>query len=219
MFPLAPQEETSQWMTKALPVWAFFGSIFFGSYWAYGNLTEAKLWENEKMFFAQQSGSDKAVKSLNYPEQAKAHTEPIPAYRNFVTARPDMVFGGNGIYAPSEDLHPSTISNLRRNHDDANSLLFQFGHNWNAFRYTKAQPAEDYDAIRLKALFNLAAAAYHEGRRPALHLPLAVQARVEAYSQQNVYDEAILDYNYTQQQDFSEKYADMVVKKAKESLQ
>lgn len=216
MFPLAPQEETSSWMWKALPVWTFFGGLFFGSYYAYNNLTEAKLWQNEQMFLAQQSDSAKAVKTLNYPEQAKAHTEPIPPYRNFITTRPDMAFGSNGVYASTNEVHPGVITNLRRHHDDANSLLFQFGHNWNSFRYTKAKPAEDYDAVRLKALFNLAAAAYHEGRRPSLHLPLAVQARVEAYSQQNVYDESILDYNYQQQQEFSEKYANMVVKKAHE---
>ena len=85
---------------------------------------------------------------------------------------PEVAFGHEFTFSPIE----VTIkdANLKLIHlDEARGTAeYQIDPKYQLHRYMVAAPKEDYEAIKLKGLWRLAAAAYYQDRTPGYNIPL-----------------------------------------------
>lgn len=166
---------------------AFWGGLLGGSYYCLNKYNEYYRFKNELLFQQHQTDIVGGRAALNYPEDVKLHSEAIKPYHNHMAVRQEMVFGNNGVFKTNPYSYSDAQTRVRNAEDKIDSTIFHGGLAWNVHRYTKAKPLEDYDAIRLRALFNLATAAYHENRAPGLFLPLATQIKLDKTKEEVVF--------------------------------
>lgn len=170
---------------SALSFWAFLTG---GGYYTLNQYTETQHWNNEASYQAMAGGATRnnPIHMPEYPADAPQHLEAITPMKNFISARPDMVFGPNKQWMAGDGVHTQYQTVARNLEDAIDSSFMQGGADFNVHRYVKAKPLEDYEAIRLKGLFNLAAAAYYEGRAPAFFQPLAHQAKIDQANRSSI---------------------------------
>jgi hypothetical protein len=168
-------------------VLGFWGGLLFGGKKLLDIYNEEHRFHNEMIYKTHQTAATGANYRLKYyTADTQPHSETIKPLHDHIAMRPDVIFGNNKVWGAISESASNVNTSVRARELQVDSLMMQGGYNWNSHRYTKAKPASDYDALRLRALYNLATAAYHENRAPGFFIPLSAQIKMEQIQKEKV---------------------------------
>eukprot|EP00461_Guttulinopsis_vulgaris_P001750 UN01750 len=164
---LEPADADNHKFGTKLIAWAFWAGLPLGTYWALNNYSEDTWYKNQLNYQAHRTPCTRGSAKMFPPETVgQVCAEVIRPRNNVHLANQEYIFP-----ALTRPAHDGTAENpnqlyalVRRAEEKAGSLAYGFGHSHNIHRYEIAKPMEDYNAIKIKANFNLAAATYYESR-------------------------------------------------------
>lgn len=159
-----PEHDTSTTAGRLTTVALWFG-LPITAYILAVNTSDEWRYRAQKHWMSSRQPKAQINEKFNYPEETKGqlHDESITSRQFYQVARHQYVFpslakGQYGHY------HAHTMVQTRRANDEQDSTWCPGGVSHNVHRYQIAKPIEDYNAVKIKATFNLAAAAYYESR-------------------------------------------------------
>lgn len=186
-----PSRGKVTFLRALIPV-SFWAGLTFGGYYLLKRFKTSFRYEGELQSAAvvgDRQGYYKGYREHTETMEAtrdQLHYHAITPYDNRVAVRQEYVFGNAPAFtAPVTSFFHHHVR-LRLLHEKHNSLNYRLDPAHNSHRYIKAKPKEEYDALRLKALFNLSAAAYHEGRAPNVFIPLETQIQLQEVAKSSI---------------------------------
>lgn len=157
-------------LSKFAMLVGFFG-VPIGYMYAVKNQTYRTRVDHEHHYSSVVLGHSGVYPTANVPENTPVHVQTLTPYENHISLNSRSAFGYKTRFTPEEVTQGHANMWLLEQRKE-NDPTYQFDSTYHLQNYMVAAPKEDYDAIKLKATWRLAAAAYYQDRAPGIYLPL-----------------------------------------------